>query len=45
MFPSLCLASENAFFSYFYSKHGHNLVENYKITASKKNLACSEDYL
>ncbi len=28
-FPLLCLASENAFFSYFYSKNGHNSVENY----------------
>ena len=28
-FPSLCLASENAFLSYFYSKNGHNSVENY----------------
>ncbi len=30
-FPSLCLASENAFLSYFYSKNGHNSVENYCI--------------
>ncbi len=27
-FPSLCLASENAFLSYFYSKNGHNSAEN-----------------
>ncbi len=27
-FPLLCLASENAFLSYFYSKNGHNLLEN-----------------
>ncbi len=25
-FPSLCLASKNAFLSYFYSKNGHNSV-------------------
>ncbi len=30
-FPSLCLASENAFLSYFYSKNAHNSVENYCI--------------
>ncbi len=30
-FPSLCLASENAFLSYFYSKKAHKLVENYYI--------------
>ncbi len=30
-FRSLCLASENAFLSYFYSKNGHNSVENYCI--------------
>ena len=30
-FPSLCLAPENAFLSYFYSKNGHNSVENYRI--------------
>ncbi len=30
-FPSLSLASEKAFLSYFYSKNGHNSVENYCI--------------
>ena len=30
-FPSLCLASDNEFLSYFYSKSGHNSVENYCI--------------
>ena len=27
-FPSLCLASDDAFWSYFYSKNGHNSVES-----------------
>ncbi len=27
-FPSMCLASENEFLSYFYLKNGHNLAEN-----------------
>ncbi len=31
MFPSLCLPSENAFLSYFYSKNAHKSVENYYI--------------
>ena len=30
-FPSMCLASENAFLSYFYSKNGHNSIENDRI--------------
>ncbi len=30
-FSSLCLASENAFLSYLYSKYGHNSVKNYII--------------
>ena len=29
--PSSCLASENAFLSYFYSKNSHNSVENHHI--------------
>ncbi len=27
-FPSFCQACRNGFLSYFYSKHGHNSVEN-----------------
>ncbi len=30
-FPSLCLAPENTFFRYFYSKNAHNSVENHRI--------------
>ena len=35
-FPSLCLASENVFLSYFYSKNGHNWVEKYRIRINLK---------
>ncbi len=35
-FPSLYLASENTFLSYFYSKNGHNSVENYCIKTEFK---------
>ncbi len=39
---SLCLASDNVFFSYFYSKNGHNRRKS----SHKKNVyTCSEDYL
>ena len=41
--PSLCLASENVFLSYFYSKNGHNSEGNYLIR--KKFTLVSEDYL
>ncbi len=42
-FPSFCLASENAFLSYFYEKKYHNSAENVRI--GKKISICSEDYL
>ncbi len=39
-FPSLCLASENAFLSYFYSKNSHNPVE---FPALEKIYTCSDE--
>ncbi len=43
-FPSLCLASENAFSSYFYSKNGHNSQANYDRTGKKFTLVLMTTY-
>ena len=43
-FPALCLASENAFLSYFYSKHTHNSAFNYKLNRKKTKLALKTTY-
>ncbi len=47
-FPSLCLASENAFMSYFYSKNGHKSMENHHIRIKVKlvlKTICKKFYL
>ncbi len=47
-FPSLCLASKNAFLNYLLLKNGHNSVENHRIRLQFKlvlKIICKKLYL